>query len=432
MSIWKCKDKEFDLRVPTLMGILNITPDSFSDGGKFNSFEAAMNHAHMLLEQGAHIIDVGGESTRPGSDEVSAQEELERVLLVVKALVSEGVCVSIDTRHASVAKACIDAGAQIINDISGFENADMREVVAKSDVGIVLMHMQGEPKHMQNSPEYVDVVKDVRKYLLQQAAQLESLGVEKERICLDFGIGFGKSAQHNKALLAHTQDFAKLGYPLMLAVSRKSYIGIAAGLQDVPAHERDEASALCAAAAFDCGAQVFRVHNVEQTRDAIENAKRVIVALGSNMGNRVEHLLGAAAELCKAQHIWLSRMSSIYESEPAYKQDQAPFANACAICYTTLSPYEFLDALHKIENEHGRVREEENGPRTLDLDIVDFEGFTCNDDILTLPHPRALERDFVVTPIKELSPNYVFSDFSKLNCANVEYGHISSVLKKCI
>ena len=418
--------------MPILMGILNVTPDSFSDGGKYNSFEAAIKHAHELLKQGAQIIDVGGESTRPGSDEVSAQEESNRVVPVVKALVEDGICVSVDTRHSSVAQSCIDVGAHIINDISGFEDNKMCKVLAQSDAGCVLMHMQGEPKSMQNSPKYDNVIDDVKTYLLNQASKLEQLGVEKERICLDFGIGFGKSTQHNKTLLAHISDFSSLGYSLMLAVSRKSYIGIASGLQDSPANSRDEASALCASAAFDDGARIFRVHNVEQTQAALKKAKRVVVALGSNIGDRLDQINSAVNELGKVPGTFVSRMSSIYESEPAYKQDQALFANACVICYTTLDPYEFLDELHKIENKHGRIRICENGPRTLDLDIVDFQDYICKDSVLTLPHPCATERDFVVTPMKELYKSFVFSNGIELKDASVKYGRISSVLQKCI
>ena len=428
--LWRCKDKEFNLEMPIYMGILNVTPDSFSDGGNYNSLDKAIEHAHELCDQGAHIIDVGGESTRPGSAEVSAQVELKRVLPVVKTLVAQGICVSVDTRHALVASACIESGAQIINDISGFESAQMREAVAKNSVGCVLMHMQGKPKTMQAQPKYKDVFEDVKSYMLAQAALLENMGVSKSRICLDFGIGFGKTLQHNKELLVHTSDFASLGYPLMLAVSRKSYIGNVCGTECAAA--RDNASALCAAAAFRDGARILRVHNVEATAAAIKSAKRVLISLGSNKGDRLKNITSALDDIAKIDDLWLWRTSSIYESEPAYKQDQRAFANAMALCYTTLAPQELLHKLQNIENTHGRIRLEKNGPRTLDLDIVDYEGIVCESSNLTLPHPRALERDFVISPLQELVPNFQFSNNLSIKNAGAKYGHVTSILKKCI
>lgn len=430
MPVWRCKDIEFDLEVPIYMGILNVTPDSFSDGGKWNCVDEALQHAHDLLDDGAHIIDVGGESTRPGSEEVSEAEELSRVLPVVKALLEEGVCISVDTRHASVAKECIDAGVHIINDISGFEDAEMRELAAQSDVGLVLMHMQGKPKTMQNAPQYENVIEEVKDYMLYQASLLLDLGIEKDRICLDFGIGFGKSFEHNQALLYHLGQFSNLGFPFMLAVSRKSYIGQISHIE-VPSL-RDEASSLCAAAALHEGAQVFRVHNVKQTCFACEHAKRVLIALGSNMGNKLNHINTALQEIAALPGLWLQRSSSIYESEPAYKEDQDTFVNAVVLCYTTLDPHVLLENLQVIENQHNRVRLEENGPRTLDLDIVDYEGVVCNTDDLTLPHPRVLERDFVVKPILEILPECFLANKLQVKSDKVIYGHISSVLQKCI
>jgi len=250
------------------MGILNVTPDSFSDGGKHNSFEAACAHARSLVGEGAAIIDVGGESTRPGSDEVAEAEELARVLPVVRQLAGEGLCVSVDTRHPQVAAACVEAGAAIINDISGFRDAQMVAVAAGCQAGCVVMHMQGEPKSMQHAPHYDDVLQEVADYLQQQAGVLEKAGVSAERICIDPGPGFGKDFQHNLALLRGTATLANLGYPLMAAWSRKGFIGALTGVE--PASQRVAGSVAVAAYAAAQGAAVLRVHDVAPTAQALK------------------------------------------------------------------------------------------------------------------------------------------------------------------
>jgi dihydropteroate synthase len=252
------------------MGILNVTPDSFSDGGRYEGLEAACAHAHRMVEQGAAIIDVGGESTRPGSDEVGASEELARVLPVVSRLAAEGLVISIDTRHATVAEACVEAGAAIINDISGFRDEAMVAVAAGCDAGVVVMHMLGEPKHMQADPHYDDVVGEVSAYLLGQAHMLEAAGVASERICVDPGPGFGKAFEHNLELLRQTQALASLGYPLMAAFSRKAFIGALTGV--ATAHERVVGSVAVAVLAALRGARVLRVHDVAPTVEALKVA----------------------------------------------------------------------------------------------------------------------------------------------------------------
>ena len=420
--IWKAKDKVFDGKKPLIMGVLNVTPDSFSDGGTHNAYDDAVAFALEMLEQGANIIDVGGESTRPGSAAPSIQEELDRVLPVVQELVRRGVCVSVDTRHWEVAQACVEAGVHIINDVSGFRDPKMREVAASSDCGLVVMHMLGEPGTMQDAPHYEDVVVEVRDYLLAQARLLEDLGVEPQRICIDPGPGFGKTFEHNQALISATRRLASCGYPLMVAVSRKSYIGAAAGI-DVPA-QRDEASALCAAAAMHHGALVARVHDVAATKRMLVNSKRVLVALGSNMGDRKAYLDAAVEALRKTRGMWVYSVSSYVESEPAYKEDQSAFANAVAVLQTVLAPQELLDVLHKIETSLGRVRHEVNGPRTIDLDILDYEGMVSDDVSLTLPHPRVLERDFVVTPLLEVEPGCVLADGVMVARDKIAYGKV--------
>jgi dihydropteroate synthase len=251
------------------MGILNVTPDSFSDGGAHATCEAAVAHARRLVDEGADIIDVGGESTRPGSDEVAIGEELARVLPVVERLVAEGIVVSVDTRHAEVARACVDAGAAIINDVSGFRDPAMVGVATASPgtVGLVIMHMLGEPKGMQADPRYDNVVLEVGSYLLNRARELEAAGVDHERICIDPGPGFGKTVEHNLALLRATREMGILGYPLMAAYSRKAFLGRLTG---VSAPDRRIASSVTAAVyAAEQGAHVLRVHDVAPTVEAL-------------------------------------------------------------------------------------------------------------------------------------------------------------------
>lgn len=363
----------------------------------------AFEHARGLLAAGADIIDVGGESTRPGAEEVPPDVELERVLPVVRELAAQGVAVSVDTRHASVAAACIDAGACIINDVSGFRSLEMRELAARSDVGLVVMHMRGTPKTMQEAPVYDDVVLDVEQELSRMAARLSAEGIAPERICLDFGIGFGKNIAHNLALVQATAHFADLDYPLMAAVSRKSFIG-AMSAESAPAM-RDRASALCAAFMAGQGARILRVHNVAATREMLRDSHRAIIALGSNMGNSCGHLDDALASLRLNPDVWVGAVSEYVTSEPAYLEAQAPFVNAVALIQTTFTPHELLHMLQSLEAEHGRVRSVENGPRPLDLDIIDYEGVVCADEQLDLPHPLALERDFVVTPLLDIMPS---------------------------
>ena len=426
--IWQCGKFNFEVSAehPLVMGICNVTPDSFSDGGEHVGAAEAVAYAHELIAAGAGIIDVGGESTRPGSAEVSPAEELARVLPVVEVLVGEGVPVSVDTRHADVARACLEAGACVINDVSGFRDPAMREALAASDAGAVVMHMRGEPKTMQADPVYADVVAEVEGELLDAAAALEALGVARARICLDPGIGFGKTHVHNRALLEATPRLAAHGYPLMVAVSRKSYIGHVTGI-DAP-KERDAASALCAAAACADGASTARVHDVAGTVAALRDSRRALVALGSNIGDGRAALDEAVERLGQEGGIWVVRVSPYVESEPAYVLDQPAFTNAVCLVQTTLSPRELLAALQGVENAMGRVREQRMGPRTIDLDILDYEGVVCDDADLVLPHPRILERDFVVRPLLALCGSYTLAGGAAVSADGVRVGCVTRIL----
>ena len=430
--IWNCGPYKFDTRMPIVMGILNVTPDSFSDGGSYASVEDAVQAARAMVEEGAYIIDVGGESTRPGSAEVSVEEEVGRVLEVVRRLAAEGVCVSVDTRHAQVAQACIDAGAAIINDVSGFRDPAMVQVAAGCDAGLVVMHMQGEPGTMQDNPQYDDVVGEVCAYLAQQAAMLQEAGVDHSRICLDPGPGFGKTPQQTMELMRNIHEVRRLGYPVMVAVSRKSYIGWAYGI-DVPT-DRDQASADEALMACELGASIVRTHNVALTASKLAELRPyALIALGCNValiqtkpGEETEAKIAqmnmAISDLCLLPDSQLIDVSSFYESEPAYYEDQDTFVNAVALIRTGIAPHELLTYLHAIENKLGRVRTISNGPRTCDLDILDYQLYVSDDEVLTLPHPRICERDFVVKPLLEILPGHMLSDGTTVTDENVVVG----------
>jgi dihydropteroate synthase len=250
-----------------VMGILNATPDSFSDGGSLADSGAAVERGLAMWEAGAEIIDIGGESTRPGADIVPLEEELLRVIPVVGRLVDQGVTVSIDTIKPSVAAAAVEAGAVIINDVSGFRSDRMTRVAAETGAGVVIMHMLGRPKDMQEAPTYDDVVLDVETFLREMAEAVEMGGVQRERIAVDPGIGFGKTHVHNVALLGATPTFANMGYPVVIGISRKRFLGTFSGIEQP--HDRDQVSAVLGAHIAATGAGVLRVHNVAATRSAL-------------------------------------------------------------------------------------------------------------------------------------------------------------------
>ncbi len=253
---------------PVLMGIVNVTPDSFSDGGLYDSKEAAIIHAAELAASGAGIVDVGGESTRPGSDAVDEAEEHARVVPVIEGLSGFGAVISVDTRKASVARAAAKAGAKILNDVSALSH-DPKSLRAAAETGLslILMHAQGEPKTMQDNPRYADVVLEVFDYLEGRIAAAMAAGVERSRIAADPGLGFGKTLAHNLALLAHTTLFHGLGVPLLIGASRKRFIkGVSGGEEP---RSREPGSQAAAIAAAGQGAQILRVHDVAGSRQAL-------------------------------------------------------------------------------------------------------------------------------------------------------------------
>jgi dihydropteroate synthase len=269
-----------------LMGVVNVTPDSFSDGGLFLDPGAAVAHGWRLAQEGAEILDVGGESTRPGADPVGAEEELRRVLPVVEGLsvMASGVVISIDTAKASVARAALDAGARLVNDVSALRgDREMAGVVAQSGVECCLMHMLGEPRTMQREPRYGDVVEDVKAFLEQRLAFAVGEGIAEERVLLDPGIGFGKTLEHNLQLLRRLPELAALGRPLVVGTSRKSFIGrllAGAGAESEPAEMMDRLPGTIATCvlAYERGASVLRVHDVAPVRAALEVAAATLSA----------------------------------------------------------------------------------------------------------------------------------------------------------
>jgi dihydropteroate synthase len=248
------------------MGVVNVTPDSFSDGGLFASSDAAIRHARSLIEQGADILDIGGESTRPGAAPVPLDEERRRVLPVVEALAGCGVPISVDTRKPDLMRDAIAAGASLVNDISAAEVRGALEIIAASDAGVCLMHKQGEPQTMQQSPHYDDVVREVRDYLAQRAQAAIVAGIARERILIDPGFGFGKTFEHNLALLRRFDEITALGYPVLAGLSRKGMLGKITGRDP---DQRVHASVAAALFAAERGAHIVRVHDVTATRDAL-------------------------------------------------------------------------------------------------------------------------------------------------------------------
>lgn len=265
-----CRDLVLDLSEPCVMGVLNVTPDSFSDGGRYVGFEAAVARGVAMAEEGAGIIDVGGESTRPGAAAVGVQEELERVIPVIEALAQRvAVPISVDTSKPEVMRAAIAAGAAMVNDVRAMGASGALDAVAGSGAAVCLMHMRGEPRTMQQAPEYHDVVGEVRDFLAARLSACGAAGIATARLCIDPGIGFGKRAEHNLALLAALDQLAAPGIPVLVGVSRKSLVGMITGRA---AGDRLAGSVALAALAVMRGAAIVRAHDVAETVDAVKVA----------------------------------------------------------------------------------------------------------------------------------------------------------------
>jgi dihydropteroate synthase len=265
---WAIRGGEISLEKPVIIGILNVTPDSFSDGGHLPTVDAAIEHGRRLMADGAHLLDVGGESTRPGAAPVSAKEEIARVVPVIAGLVKRGVpLISIDTRKAEVAEAALEVGASVVNDVSGLQfDPGLAEVVAREKAGLILMHMRGTPATMDDFAKYDNVAAEVAAELGDRVANAEQTGIEPEYIVVDPGFGFAKTAAQNFRLLDELATIVALGYPVAVGLSRKRFLGAATGR---PVDDRDRATAVACALAWERGARLFRVHDVALTREAL-------------------------------------------------------------------------------------------------------------------------------------------------------------------
>ncbi len=551
-KVWRCGKYELKFDRPRIMGVLNVTPDSFSDGGEHMDTEAAIAHGLAMLDAGADIIDVGGESTRPGFTPVSADEEAKRVLPVIRALAQHGAIVSVDTRHVEVAKAAVRVGASIVNDVTGFTDPKMLDFVTTNNCGVVVMHAgelaepgrmhtavqldtsaaafvaekaraaaqaaaapaagkksragkggllqpllpfdempaalvpegKGEPaadapaadgaatdgqaaQDAASSPEalgaqlagsgaeqaaanvaaqtepaadalaavmarsvhreeaYVStsqlrrftmpdsapIMRRVMGFLSDQARALMQAGVARERICIDPGAGFGKTTNEDIVIQRETAKMASLGYPLLCAVSRKRFVGTVSGVEN--AAERDAATFGVCLGAIQNGANIVRVHDVPGFAQFLNSywavakpqPRRAFVALGSNLGRRMDNIRAAKDLIAEIPMTCVSNCSRIYESEPAYEMRQDPYANAVIEIRTELAPLILLDQLMEVENKLGRNRTPSarpNGPRTLDCDLLWMEGEVHGGNKLRLPHPKLGERDFVLVPLEDL------------------------------
>lgn len=436
-TTWRCGTHELSLMRPRIMGILNVTPDSFSDGGENLDPEIAIARGLAMLDEGADILDVGGESTRPGATPVAVDEELDRVAPVVEALCERGAIVSIDTRNVEVARTCLELGASIINDVSGFTDENMVELVTQSDCGVVIMHWNQKTgvnsrKSVQlyanhparrmvpsarrfTLPDEAPLMREVMGFLGDQARLLMRAGVAHDRICVDPGPGFDKGTDEDVIIQRNTKKLLSMGYPVLTAVSRKRFVGSVSGTKEPL--DREMASMGICLSAISEGARLIRAHNVAATFEAISafwsvsraDSRQGFVSLGSNVGDRMGYLARAVKLINKLPLTCVTAVSNAYETEPAYGI-ATPVANAVAEIHTELHPLVLLDKLLEVEDQLGRIRDPQtlgHGPRTIDCDLCWIEGEEHHGARLELPHPGIGERDYVLVPMEDLMPDPV-------------------------
>ncbi|MGC9312745.1 MAG: dihydropteroate synthase [Sediminispirochaetaceae bacterium] len=396
-----------------VMGILNVTPDSFSDGGSYADLDSAVQRGLEMEAQGADIIDIGGESTRPGHKPVGVREELSRVIPVIRRLAAElRVPISIDTSKAEVACAGVEAGACLINDVWGFTaDPDMVKVAVETGAACCLMHNQ-------EGTAYKDLMEDILHELSLRASRALEGGVDESKIILDPGIGFGKTVEQNIEVMQSLGRLNELKYPWLLGTSRKSMIG---RTLDLPVDRRLAGSIATNVLGIRAGADFIRVHDVRPHVQAARMTDRIVrtgpyrlpgrewshiacISLGSNLGERAEYLNQALQRMDACGVITVLRVSGVYETSPVGKTDQPAFLNAAAVIGTDLGREDLLQQLLAIEKELMRTREERWGPRTIDLDILFYDQQQYESDEIRIPHPRLHERLFVLAPLSEIAP----------------------------
>lgn len=396
-----------------VMGILNVTPDSFSDGGSYADLDSAVQRGLEMEAEGADIIDIGGESTRPGHKPVEVREELSRVIPVIRRLAAElRVPISIDTYKAEVARAGVEAGASLINDVWGFTaDPDMVKVAVETGAACCLMHNQ-------EGTAYKDLMGEILHELSLRASRALEGGVDESKIILDPGIGFGKTVEQNIEVMRSLRRLNELKYPWLLGTSRKSMIG---RTLNVPVHRRLEGSIATNVLGIRAGADFIRVHDVGPHVQAARMTDRIVrtgpyrlpgqecshiacISLGSNLGDRAEHLNHALQRMDACRGISVLRVSGVYETSPVGKFDQPAFLNAAVVIGTDLGHEDLLRQLLAIEKELLRTREERWGPRTIDLDILFYDQQQYESDEIRIPHPRLHERLFVLAPLSEIAP----------------------------
>ena len=406
---------------PRLMGVLNVTPDSFSDGGRHFDAKTAVARAHAMVAEGAAIIDVGGESTRPGHASVSAEEELRRVAPVLEALAEDfDVAVSIDTSKAAVAREAARLGACVINDIWGLQrDPGMADAVADTGSAVVVMH------NRERADGTIDILDDVERFFERSLNLAAGAGVPFGRILLDPGIGFGKTPEQNHSCIWSLDRFRCFGAPILVGLSRKSFIGRIIGAE---VDNRLPGTLAADTIALMRGASVLRVHDVAENRAALDIFKalsaaaarpaakleddgraRIVLALGGNVGDKAASLRRALRAIAGEPGIELTRVSRLYRTPPWGKTDQDWFLNACALGLTCLTPDALLERMKALEVDLGRVSTERWGPRVIDVDLVAYDEISLKSEKLTLPHPELFNRAFVLVPLAEIAPNLVIA-----------------------
>jgi dihydropteroate synthase len=402
---------------PVLMGILNVTPDSFSDGGRHFEAAAAVARAKTMVAEGAAIVDVGGESTRPGHTPVTEDEELRRIVPVLEALQREiDAPVSVDTSKAAVARQAARLGASIINDVWGLRrDPGMADAVAETASAVVVMH------NREAVDAAIDILDDVERAFERSLGIAARSGVAISRILLDPGVGFGKTPEQNHACIWNLDRFRRFGCPILVGLSRKSFIGRIVGDQRIIGTLAADMIALLR------GASVLRVHDVMENRVALDifnalsaSAKPlpraeprsdgrapVVFALGGNVGDKTGTMRRALRALGSIPGIELTAVSRLYRTAPWGKTDQDWFVNACALARTDLAPVALLDRVKALEVELGREPGERWGPRVIDIDIIDYDSVLLDGPRLTLPHPELFNRAFVLVPLTEIAPERV-------------------------